>query len=121
MRRGEFITLLGGAAAVWPFAARAQQPAMPVVGYLGVSSFEKSAGTSLLAFKRGLAETGYVEERNVTIEYRWADDVYQRLPALALELVQRRVAVLVAAGRPGGFSAQGAKNLIPAVFLICFH
>jgi putative ABC transport system substrate-binding protein len=67
MRRREFISLLGGVAAVWPLAARAQQPAMPVIGYLGISSFEKSAGTSLLAFKRGLAETGYVEERNVTI------------------------------------------------------
>ena len=117
MKRREFMTLLGGAAA-WPLSARAQQPAMPVIGYLGVSSFEKSAATSLLAFKRGLAETGYVEERNVTIEYRWADDVYQRLPALALELVQRRVAVLVAAGSPAALPAKVATTVIPTVFMI---
>jgi putative tryptophan/tyrosine transport system substrate-binding protein len=117
VKRREFITLLGGAAA-WPFAARAQQAAMPVIGYLGPSSFAKSAGTSLLAFKRGLAETGYVEERNVTIEYRWADDVYQRLPALALELVQRRVAVLVAAGSPAALPAKVATTVIPTVFMI---
>ena len=88
MKRRAFITLLGGAT-VWPLAARAQQPAVPVIGYLGVSSFEKSAGTSLLAFKKGLAETGFVEDRNVTIEYRWADDQYDQLPALAMELVRR--------------------------------
>ena len=74
--------------AMWPIAGLAQQVAMPRIGYLGSSSFEKTAGRSLLAFKRGLADTGYVEDRNVTIEYRWADDdEYDRLPALALELV----------------------------------
>ena len=98
VKRREFITLLGGAAAAWPLAARAQQTAMPVIGYLGVSSFERSAGNSLFNFKRGLAETGYVEDRNVTIEYRWAEDQYDRLPALARELMRRRITVLVAAG-----------------------
>jgi putative ABC transport system substrate-binding protein len=117
VKRRKFITLLGGAAA-WPLGARAQQPAMPVIGYLGVSSFETSAGTSLLAFKRGLAETGYVEGRNVTIEYRWAEDQYDRLPGLAKELVQRRVAVLVAAGSPAALPAKGATTVIPTVFMI---
>jgi ABC-type uncharacterized transport system substrate-binding protein len=118
MRRREFITLLGGVAAAWPMAAKAQQAAMPVIGYLGSSSFERSAGRSLLNFKRGLAETGYVEDRNVTIEYRWADDQYERLPTLAIELVQRRVAVLVAAGSPTALPAKAATTVIPTVFMV---
>jgi putative ABC transport system substrate-binding protein len=117
MRRRDFVTLLGGTASAWPLAARAQQ-AMPVIGYLGPASFERSAGLSLLWFKRGLAETGYVEGRNVAIEYRWADDQYERLPALAAELVQRRVAVLVAAGSPTALPAKTATTVIPTVFMV---
>jgi putative ABC transport system substrate-binding protein len=117
IRRREFIVTLAGTAA-WPLAARAQQLAMPVIGYLGPSSLEKSAGASLLNFKRGLAETGYVEDRNVAIEYRWADDQYDRLPALARELVQRQVAVLVAAGSPAALPAKSATSIIPTVFMI---
>ena len=116
--RREFITLLGGAASRGRLRCAAQQSAMPVIGYLGVSSFETSAGTSLLAFKRGLAETGYVEDRNVTIEYQWAEDHYDRLPGLAKELVQHRVAVLVAAGSPAALPAKGATTVIPTVFMI---
>jgi putative ABC transport system substrate-binding protein len=118
MRRREFITIFGGAVTVWPLVARGQQAALPVVGYLGVSSFEKSAGRSLLAFKRGLAEVGYVEDRNVTIEYRWADDEYDRLPALARELAQRGVTVLVAAGSPAALPAKAATTVTPIVFMI---
>ena len=117
IRRREFITLLGGAA-VWPLAARAQTPAVPVIGFLGVSSLEKMGGSVLLDFKRGLAETGYLEDRNVAIEYRWAEDHYDRLPALAAELVQRRVTVLAAPGSPAAAPAKAATTDIPIVFMI---
>ena len=116
--RREFLVTLGGAAAAWPLAAQAQQTAVPVIGYLGASSFERSAGRSLLWFKKGLAETGYIEDRNIRIEYRWADDQYERLPKLALELVRRRVAVLVAAGSPVTLPAKAATSDIPVVFMI---
>src|SRR6516164_10694319 len=88
MNRRQFIALVGGAANARPLAARAQQPTLPVVGYLGSSSFEASAGRSLLWFKKGLGETGYAEDRNVRIEYRWADDKYERLLSPAMELEQ---------------------------------
>src|SRR5258706_822228 len=116
IRRREFLVTLGSAAA-WPLAARAQQPTLPVVGYLGSSSFEESVGRSLLWFKKGLGETGYVEDRNVRIEYRWADNEYERLPNLAMELVHRRVAVLVAGGSPVALAAKAATSDIPVIFL----
>jgi putative ABC transport system substrate-binding protein len=118
MERRQFITLLGGTAAAWPLVARAQQTALPVVGFLGVSSLQSMGGGGLLHFKQGLAETGYVEDRNVAIEYRWADDHYDRLPALAAELVRRRVAVLAAPGSPAALPAKAATNVVPVVFMI---
>ena len=117
MRRREFITALGGAAA-WSVAARGQQPAKPVIGFLGISSLEKMGAGVLLDFKRGLAETGYVEGSNVTIEYRWAEEHYDRLAALALELVQRQVAVIAAPGSPTALPAKAATTVIPIVFMI---
>jgi putative ABC transport system substrate-binding protein len=115
MQRREFITLLGGAAVAWPLSVRAQQPTIPVIGFVNVAS-AKGYAPQLSAFLKGMSETGYVDGRSVAIEYRWADGRSDRLPAMAADLVHRQVAVIAATTTPAVLAAKAATTTIPIVF-----
>ena len=119
MRRREFISLIGGVAATWPLVAQAQQPSMPLLGFLSAIS-ESTATEQQIKFHSGLSEAGFVQGKNVAIEYHWADGQYDRLPAMAADFVRRPVSLIVAQGPPAALASRAATTNMPIVFVVGF-